>query len=159
MPAPSHNIHVDPYLTYTDAPGKVGEVVEYLHDTYGRQRFRLVYNNTASSLVAYSAVDYDSGSSLNVDVAAVDAPKSSVAGIPQVAIGAAKYGYALCAGEGLGIAAAAVAINTPLGVSILAGRLDDTGMATVALSRAEIAWAIAAAAAAGDSFRVRVSCE
>jgi len=139
-------------------PGPVGQIREEQDVTYGYRRLRLVKNNTASAIVAGSTVAFASGSSINVGLAVAATLKQRIAGITIVDIPAGYYGWAVCSGDVACVSDGAFAANARLRVvsaSGVDGRLDSD--AAAAAEDEFFALSLAAATAAAQSVRVRVS--
>lgn len=151
-------IKVDPLVAYTDAPGKVGELVVYDHGTYGRQILRLIRNTSGATVATALLHQFESGSSLNTLVAAAGAMKENLGGLAQCAVLDDEYAYVVVDGDALATADAAVAANAALSVrtATASGRVDDLAVTTVAILQAVCAWSVGSAALAGDTLRVRV---
>ena len=59
MPVPDKVYLSTPSDTSTSALGVTGEIREHIHATYGKQFYRMVKNDTGSSIAANLAVVYD----------------------------------------------------------------------------------------------------
>ena len=139
-------------------PGPVGQIREEQDPTYGYRRLRVIKNNTANAIVAGSTVAFQSGSSINVGLAAAATLKQFIAGITLVDIPAGYYGWAVCSGDVAGVSDGAFLVNVRLRVvnaSGTAGRLDSD--AAAAAEDEFFAVSVAAAGGAAASTRVRVS--
>lgn len=147
-----------PSVVSTTQFARVGERLRWLDPTYGWQEY--VFIQATEALPAYRTCMWDSGSSLTASLATAARPAIFLAGVVQNALAITQYGWALRKGDGLGQADAAVTIHTRLAVATASasGRLDDTAAGnTDAYISSVFAVAVAAAAAAGDNFRVRVA--
>lgn len=140
MAHPNRMVYLDDPLQTTDydttlpnngAPGYAGEKRWYFNKDVGYQEYVLVRNATGATIAAYSLVDWDSGNMELVGLCAAASPVVFIAGAPQVAIPTAKWGWALCNGQGTLIADANIAVNTALSATAAsaAGRVDDVVVA------------------------------
>tara|TARA_R100000664_G_C2740425_1_gene129011 strand:- start:117 stop:608 length:492 start_codon:yes stop_codon:yes gene_type:complete len=134
MPVPDKVYLSTPSDTPSEAPGVSGEIREHIHATYGKQFYRMVKNDTGSSIGANLAVVYDctgiSADGVKVTKSAANAPAATVAGITQNAIADGKWGWVVCGGTCLATADDAVDIST-LSTAITgstAGELNDTAV-------------------------------
>lgn len=144
--------------TYSEAPGAVGELREFIQsvsvggtltDVY--QIRRLIYNNTGATLVAKRFHKFDTTSSLNV-VAATDNEHAKNCVLPTADVPDDKYAWAVVRGLAIGKADAAVTAGNPVtvesGGSGVAGAVDDTAVAGI--EHTLVATAKETVGAAGD---------
>ena len=136
-----------------DRPPPAGKMVGYYHPTYGSQVYRIVYNDTGATLVAYRAVSYDVGSNIDVVLATTNDPQGTVAGVPQVDIPDGHYGYVLVHGVGLGESENAIAAGARVRITAATGVFDDTAM--VADAGEIMAVATIAATGAAEDIQIR----
>lgn len=122
-------IGVHPSTVSTDPMGKPGEIREWLDDTYGVQLYRHVSNNSVADIAAGLVLDFDAGSQEACGLAAADAPRVNVAGVTQYVLPTTYYGWALCYGDGLVEADAAVVQDAPMITAGGVGKVDDTAVA------------------------------
>mgnify|MGYP003137471122 CR=1 FL=1 len=135
MPVPDKVYLSTPSDTSTSALGVTGEIREHIHETYGKQYYRMVKNTSGSTIAANLAVVFvtsgTSGSSLEVALSGAAAPSATVAGITQNAIANNEYGWVVCAGDCLATSAAAVDVSTlATAMTAASGELDDTAIST-----------------------------
>ena len=112
-----------------------GELREHVHETYGYQIYRLVFNNPGGALAANVFYKFGATSSLNIVAATDNTPTLNVAGLLQTALPDQHYGWALVYGDGLATADAAISDAAPLTIessaTAVAGAVDDTAVATL----------------------------
>ena len=153
----NHNVFAAVDQVYETQPAVVGREYIYLHETYGEQVYVLVFNDSGADLAAYSVLAFDSGSSLNADLAPAACVKYKLAGINQVEIPDQYFGFVLKRGDGLATSDAAVAANARLRVVAASGtngRVDDAAVATDVDEY--FALSVGTASGAAENFRVRV---
>ncbi len=140
-------------------PGPVGQIREDQDATFGYRRLRVVKNNSVSAIAAGSTVAFESGSSINVGLAAAAALKQTIAGITVATIPAGYYGWAVCSGDVNCISDGGFLANVRLRVVNASGtnpgRLDSD--AAAAAEDEFFALSVGASAAPAQSVRVRVS--
>ena len=108
-----------------------GALMEYLHPDYGVQIYRYLRNHSGTTLAKGIAVDFETDSQVDVEVAANNAPKNTVGGITQNTVPAGYYFWGLVRGKGQVLLNNDVAIGSVLGVIGGAGKLDDSGLANI----------------------------
>ena len=135
MPVPDKVYLSTPSDTYTSALGVTGEIREHIHPTYGKQYYRMVKNDTGSTIAANQAVVYDltgtSADAVKVTLSAVSAPAVTVAGITQTAIPTGRWAWVCCGGQCLATADDTVDISVLATVQTAstAGEVDDIAIA------------------------------
>jgi|TARA_R100000084_G_scaffold109356_1_gene75926 hypothetical protein len=122
---------MEPSTTSATAFAPEGALMEYLHPDYGVQIYRMLRNHSGSDFVLGIAVDFETDSQVDVEVAANDAPKNTVGGITQNTVPAGHYFWGLVRGKGQVLLNNDVGIGTVLGVTGGAGMLDDTGLTNI----------------------------
>lgn len=131
--------------TTTDAAAFApeGALMEYLHPDYGVQIYRMLRNHSGSALAVGLAVDFETDSQVDVELAAAIAHRANVGGITQNAVPAGYYFWGLVRGKGQGKADAAGATIGALLKCAANGELDETaavlGSQVVARALATIA--------------------
>lgn len=151
----------DTSLPANGASAKPGATMEWLHPTYGLQRYRYVRNATGSTIAQGSLVSWNdlTADQELVKLAPVATPRWMCPGAVQRSGGlpTGYWGWVLCEGDGLYLSAAAVAAGDYLVCVTTAGRLDTvaagagTAPGTVADSQGCVGFSITAATGAGET--------
>lgn len=112
--------------TSTEALAPVGTIREYIHETYGFQKYRMV-KCAEAGVSAGIVVVWKSGSTTGeVELpAGANAPNNKIAGIAQQAIADGSYGWVLCFGEGQAMAGESVTADNLMSTTGPAGHVDD----------------------------------
>jgi hypothetical protein len=113
------------------APAPAGALRFYNHPTYGMQVYRLVLNETGSTLaagtVAAIVAPTATGPLFSVRLAAeTDTEPGKLAGVVVTALADGKWGWILAEGIGLVLSSAAYDVNDQLDTDA-SGKVDDDG--------------------------------
>ena len=119
-----------PETTSATAFAAEGALMEYLHPDYGVQIYRYLRNHSGTAFAKGIAVDFETDSQVDVELAAANSLRTVVGGITQNTVPAGYYFWGLVRGKGQVKvdAAAADAVNPGelMRVTAAAGTLDST---------------------------------
>tara|TARA_R100001510_G_scaffold46832_1_gene43877 strand:+ start:145 stop:591 length:447 start_codon:yes stop_codon:yes gene_type:complete len=118
-----------PSTVSAEAFAAEGTLMEYLHPDYGVQIYRYLRNHSGSDLAVGLAVDFETDSQVDVELAAAIAHRANVGGITQNTVPAGNFFWGLVRGKGLGKADAAGATIGALLKCAANGELDETAAA------------------------------
>jgi hypothetical protein len=106
--------NVDAATSYAGGRYPLGAITEVKNESYGRQKWRYIYNNSGGSIAANLGVMQENGTTqYEVALSTTGIAAQRLLGVTQHAIAAASYGWVLCDGMGLLASDGSTTADTP----------------------------------------------